>query len=193
MIKHSSLIEALLEVQKDLPKIVKGNKVNAGAMKYAYADLTDVTEALMPVLTAHGLVFMAMPTVTELGHVLHYRLAHESGQSVDGFYPLPVNVRSQELGSAITYARRYALCAVTGVAPVGDDDDGAKAQKPNAVTVAGLKPVGFGPMPEDFPELITSSRTLEELKIRWEEAVAAGWHEQVKQLVENRKAVLSRG
>jgi hypothetical protein len=189
MVKHNSLIEALLEVQKGLPKIVKGNKVNAGAMKYAYADLTDVSEALMPVLTAHGLVFMAMPTVTELGHVLHYRLAHESGECVEGFYPLPVNVRSQELGSAITYARRYALCAVTGVAPVGDDDDGAKAQKPSAVTVAHSPVV----MPDGFRELVTGSMTLEELKGRWDEAVAGGFHEQVKQLVDNRKKVLSNG
>jgi hypothetical protein len=189
MVKHSSLVEALLEVQKNLPTIVKGNKVNAGAMKYAYADLTDVTEALMPVLTAHGLVFMAMPTVTELGHVLHYRLAHESGQVVEGFYPLPVNVRSQELGSAITYARRYALCAVTGVAPVGDDDDGAKAQKPGAVTVSPT-PVS---MPEGFRELVTGSQSIDELKTRWDEAVAGGWHEQVKQLVDNRKKALSNG
>jgi hypothetical protein len=187
MSKHTSLIEALLEVQKALPKIVKGNKVNAGAMKYAYADLTDVTEALMPVLTSHGLVFMAMPTVTELGHVLHYKLAHESGECVEGFYPLPVNVRSQELGSAITYARRYALCAVTGVAPVGDDDDGAKAQKPNAVTVAPT-PVE---MPKGFQELVTGAMTMDELKARWDEAVQGGYHEQIKQLVDNRKKVLS--
>jgi hypothetical protein len=191
MAKHSSLIEALLEVQKDLPKIVKGNKVNAGSMKYAYADLTDVTEALMPVLTAHGLVFMAMPTVTELGHVLHYRLAHESGQSVDGFYPLPVNVRSQELGSAITYARRYALCAVTGVAPVGDDDDGAKAQKPNAVTVAPGAVVA--PMPDGFRELVTGATDLDTLRELWKQAANGGFLDEAKQMMENRKAVLSRG
>jgi hypothetical protein len=128
MPKHATLIEAVIAVQKSLPKIVKGNKVNAGAMRYAYADLTHVSEALMPVLTDHGLAFMAMPTISEHGPVLHYRLGHESGESLEGNYPLPSGVRSQELGSAITYARRYALCAVTGVAPVGDDDDGAKAQ-----------------------------------------------------------------
>lgn len=129
MAKHATLIEALIEVQKHLPKIVKGNKVNAGAMRYSYADLTHVTEALMPVLTENGLAFIAMPTTSDHGPVLHYRLAHESGENVEGAYPLPANVKSQELGSAITYARRYALCAVTGVAPVGDDDDGARAQK----------------------------------------------------------------
>jgi hypothetical protein len=54
--------------------------------------------------------------------------------------------------------------------------------------VAPGKPVE---MPEGFRELITGSMTLEELKGRWDEAVAGGFHEQVKQLVDNRKKVLS--
>jgi len=56
--------------------------------------------------------------------------------------------------------------------------------------VAPSKPVA---MPEGFRELITGAMTMDELKGRWDEAVAGGYHEQIKQLVDNRKAVLSRG
>jgi len=46
------------------------------------------------------------------------------------------------------------------------------------------------PMPDGFRELITGSMTMDELKARWQEAVKGGFHEQVKQLVDNRKKVL---
>jgi hypothetical protein len=46
------------------------------------------------------------------------------------------------------------------------------------------------PMPQGFRELVTSAQTMDELKSRWDEAVAGGFHEQVKQIVDNRKKVL---
>jgi ERF superfamily len=58
--------------------------------------------------------------------VLAYSLVHASGEREDGIYPLTGGA-PQEQGSAITYARRYCLCAVTGVA-ADADDDGQAAQ-----------------------------------------------------------------
>ena len=46
-----------------------------------------------------------------------------------GLYPLPASGTPQQIGSAITYARRYCLCAVTGVAPDDDDDDGEERRQ----------------------------------------------------------------
>ena len=54
--------------------------------------------------------------------------------------------------------------------------------------VAPNKPVA---MPEGFRELVTGSMTMDELRARWDEAVAGGFHEQVKQIVDNRKKALS--
>jgi hypothetical protein len=54
--------------------------------------------------------------------------------------------------------------------------------------VAPGKPVA---MPEGFRELITGAMTMDELKARWSEAVQGGFHEQAKQLVDNRKKSLS--
>jgi hypothetical protein len=58
----------------------------------------------------------------------------------------------------------------------------------------GVTPVKAAqPIPEGFTALVTGSRTLEQLKAHWETAVAGGFHEQVKQIVDNRKKVLQNG
>lgn len=55
-------------------------------------------------------------------------LMHTSGESIDSVFPLPTTdgMTAQELGSAITYIRRYALSAILGLA-TEDDDDGNRA------------------------------------------------------------------
>jgi hypothetical protein len=125
-----SLAEALSALQAKLPRVAKENtaKVDTktgGGYSYKYADLTDVTEAIMPLMTALGLAFTCCPTIWTDRFVLAYQLLHTGGESVSGWYPLPSSGTSQDIGKAITYARRYALCAVTGLAPGGDDDDAA--------------------------------------------------------------------
>lgn len=125
---------ALLAVQADLPAVGKPNTADTGQYSYRYADLKDVTDTILPTLADNGLVWTTMPTVNENGApMLHYQLLHISGESIEGWYPLPSAAgHPQNLGSAITYARRYALCAVTGLAPDVDDDAQAaqEAAKP---------------------------------------------------------------
>lgn len=133
------LAAALAEVQKNLPKIRKGEvgrvsgKTKDGdpySYEYKYADLADITDAIMPILGEHGLAFTASPTFIEGGMlVLICELLHVSGESRTATWPLPQQGKPQDLGSAITYGRRYTLCAMTGVAPEEDDDDGAAAQR----------------------------------------------------------------
>lgn len=128
MTEAKSLAAALAAFQADMPTIAKANTADAGNYKYRYADLSDVTEKVMPLLGKHGLSFTAKPTLTDDGRfVLRYRLQHVSGESDGGDYPLSGG-NAHAIGSAITYARRYTLCAITGVAPGGDDDDGASAK-----------------------------------------------------------------
>lgn len=145
MAGHENLAAALAGFQAELPKLRKdetakvrgegkdGQPVN---YQYGYADLAQVVEAVMPVLGKHGLSFTATPTMYEGGvFVLLYALTHESGEKIQGIWPLPnpVQTKPQNLGSAITYARRYALMAVTGTFPDKEDDDGAKAGEVPAV------------------------------------------------------------
>ena len=128
-----TLAEALAALQGQLPRVAKEHKATVTSQRtgkthsYDYADLTDVSEALLPLLSKLGLSFIACPTMSGDRFVLHYELLHTSGESREGFYPLPGPGSPQEIGTAITYARRYSLVAVTGCAPGGDDDDGKSA------------------------------------------------------------------
>jgi hypothetical protein len=127
----SELAAALAKVQTELPAIAKGEtaKIQAkdgSSYQYSYADLTDVSAVVLPLLGKHGLAFTAWPTLTDSGQfVLSYTLMHSSGEERSGSYPLPSSGSPQQIGGVITYARRYCLCAVTGAAPGGDDNDAA--------------------------------------------------------------------
>ncbi len=120
---------ALAELQAELPVIGKDQTANAGQFSYSYADLTTIAAKALPLLSKHGLAFTAFPTMSEHGFVLKFSLRHKDGHSEEGFYPLPdpVKATAQQIGSGITYGRRYCLCAATGIAPGGEDDDGAAA------------------------------------------------------------------
>jgi hypothetical protein len=123
-----TLAEALVQLQAQLPRVAK----TADAQYGKYADLTMVSEALLPLMASLGLAFTARPTLAGEHFILLYSLTHVSGDEISGEYPLPAQGSPQQIGSAITYARRYALCAVTGLAPGGDDDDGHAGQQGHA-------------------------------------------------------------
>src|ERR1019366_341840 len=110
-----------------LPRIAKGETANAGTYTYKYAGLDEVAAAILPALGRVGLAFTAFPSLVDGRLALVYSLMHESGEERVGVWPLPTGT-PQQLGSAITYGRRYCLLAVTGVFPGGEDDDGQAAE-----------------------------------------------------------------
>ena len=131
--KPDNLASALARVQRNLPHVGKDRTAQVKSEKanysYKYADLAAVATAILPLLGAEGLAFVAKPTFDGDRFVLAYSLVHgPSGEREDGVYPLPDPLRStpQQIGGAITYARRYCLSAVSGVA-ADEDDDGRAA------------------------------------------------------------------
>lgn len=135
MPQPDSLAAALAQVQMKLPQIAKTQTATVrsekGSYTYDYADLADVSEEILPLLGEVGLSWTCRPTLNADGKfVLAYKLLHISGESEEGEYPLPSSGTPQAIGGAISYARRYTLCAVTGVAPKGDDDDATAASTP---------------------------------------------------------------
>jgi len=93
-----------------------------------YATLQSVVDTVRPVLAKHGLSVIMVPRVEKresaLYLVLQTTLVHASGESMTWETPWPVEANIQKLGAAITYLRRYVLCALTNV--VGDVDDDAE-------------------------------------------------------------------
>lgn len=133
MSEHKNLSEALAAFQAEMPVVTKSKTAKVptkagGSYSYSYADLATVSEIAMPRLTAHGLSFTCAPRLTDAGHYeLVGTLRHASGDAADGALPIKGGT-PQELGSSITYARRYLLGAMTGIV-TDDDDDGALASQ----------------------------------------------------------------
>jgi len=122
--------DALATFQKAMPPVEKQATGQAGTRATKYADLAHITERAMPKLAEVGLSYLASPTLTDDGRfVLRYALLHSAGHREGGEFPLPDSANSQQIGSAISYARRYCLLALTGLAPKDDDDDGQKGSE----------------------------------------------------------------
>jgi hypothetical protein len=151
---------ALSAFQAEIPTVGKDHTANVptkagGSYSYSYADLTSITERALPLLAKHGLSFSARPGMNEQhGFVLKYELRHKEGHCTTDFYPLPdpSKCSPQEIGSALTYARRYSLCAATGIAPGGEDDDGATA------VTARSAPVQQRTTPEPKPDPLLTAK-----------------------------------
>lgn len=118
---------ALAAVQAEMPEITKNQQADVQSkstgvrFSYGYADLA-ASRAVLHLLGKHGLSFTSMPTMIDGRFVLAYSLRHASGEHRDGTMRLPGEGDFQKIGSAITYMRRYAFTAVTGIAPAEDDD-----------------------------------------------------------------------
>lgn len=121
---------ALAAAQAEIKNPEKNKEANAGSYKYKYADIGDVLEAALPVLSKHG-ISVIQPTRIEDGQIiLKTILTHgESDTSIESDYPVcSLNQDHRKMGGALTYARRYALCPMVGISPA-EDLDGADAAK----------------------------------------------------------------
>jgi hypothetical protein len=132
MSDESQLAKALTAFHTELPKVGKGS--TNPAFKSRYADLADIVSVVLPALAKQGLAWITTPRVSDDGFVLEYELRHTSGEAVKGSWPLPDPEKAtpQQMGSAVTYAKRYTLSAVTGIAPDEDDDGNAASKGPGA-------------------------------------------------------------
>ena len=129
---HENIAAALAAFQAEMPTVAKSKTARVptkagGSYSYTYADLADVTQSAMPLLARHGLSFITAPRTTETGRVLIGMLLHESGGVLEGELPIG-GTSPQEIGSALTYMRRYLLGCLTGVV-TDDDDDGTLSQQ----------------------------------------------------------------
>lgn len=120
------LTQALLKIQMELPTIDKDG-INPH-FKSKFATLSNIMNKVLPVVNKHGVFVSQAPDTLDGQPVLVTTLVHAaSGEQVASTMPLfLVKNDPQAQGSAITYARRYALVSMLGLV-VDDDDDGSKA------------------------------------------------------------------
>lgn len=160
----AELIKALIKAKGEIAPITKDKK---GA-RSTYASLDAVLAAVEPALLKNGLTIVQLVN----GPMLDTHLYHTSGSSLVSQYPLELGADSQRNGSAITYARRYALCALLSVT-AEEDDDGAKASPsayggPQAVSKApkaAPKPTGVAAEAKQLvKDAMTEGLTIDRVK-----------------------------
>ena len=133
----TELATALCSAQAEMGGAVKDS--NNPFFKSNYADLTSVIKVIKEPFAKHGLSFVQLPVTSVGGNGIGVAtmLMHDSGQWIQSEYLLPMDkVTPQGAGSAITYARRYALQALAGIPSVDDDSEMAMYRNEPAPVVA---------------------------------------------------------
>jgi len=119
------MFEALLKVQGEL-KPVKKDAENP-FFKSEYATLGAIWESVQPVLSKNGFIVNQPVRGTNVVTIL----SHVSGDELTSEFPIisKSNNNPQDFGSAVTYARRYALSSLLGIVTEDDDDGNAAVPK----------------------------------------------------------------
>lgn len=161
----SEAIKALVAAQKAMGAVIK-NTPNPH-LKSKYADLGAVLDACQTALHDAGFAIVQPCGKDDHGAYVETVLAHESGESLTSRVYLVIGKQDmQGVGSAITYARRYGLLGMTGLAPEDDDGEGTKAKRPEA-------PPAFDPVAahDRIAKKLDAAATLADLAAAWKAEV----------------------
>lgn len=156
-----------------------------------YADLASVIDAAKKPLSENGLaVTQIVDTDSDGLMYLETMLMHSSGEWISGRYPIrPVKTDPQAVGSAITYARRYAFSALTGIA--ADDDDGnAASQADKKPSKASTKLAQPEINVDEYKKQLESAQTMQQLISTWQ-VIPKSLHRQLEQVKNDMKNKLS--
>lgn len=165
-------IAALSKAQAKMGALLK-NAANPH-LKSKYADLGAVLDACQPALQDNGFAIMQPCGKDEHGQYVETVLAHSSGEAFTSRVYLVIGKQDmQGLGSAITYARRYGLMGMAGLAP--EDDDGEATKQPPRNQAQDTPPKRDTPKPDDVTDnrkdnalwSISKAATEDDLKITW--------------------------
>jgi hypothetical protein len=121
---HGALVAALT----DMPTITTDQTADTGTYKYRYASLAHILDTVRPVLGRHGLAVSQPSATSDAGDlVVMTTVLHRSGSAfTSGELRARMPQTPQQMGSLLSYLRRYQLVALLGLAV--EDDDGKSAQ-----------------------------------------------------------------
>lgn len=140
--------------QPSLNSEVKVRTKTGGEYKFKYADLSECKRAAKQPLADNEL---SVCQLIEDDYSIRTILLHSSGQWISSKVRMPSNTAdAQSIGSAITYAKRYAFCAILGI--VADDDEDANIASGN--TAQKELPEE---LPKELPKKTANSRVKKEL------------------------------
>lgn len=158
----SKFAAAFITAQGQIEGAKKGKR-NPG-FNSKYADLSACWDACRDALQENRIGVIQLPIEAGAGRVgLRTSLLHESGEGLEADFSMPLKdaTNPQAAGSALTYARRYALCAAIGICP--EDDDGNAASK--ATKAEGATPAAVVSQPLDWRKSFSNAKNKEDQKV----------------------------
>ena len=149
--KIGSIAAAMVKAQAEMPKLLADS--DNPYYKSKYIALADLIKEVRPVLAKYGLaVIQGVSGDGEKAVIITTRIIHESGEWIEEAFTMPVVAKGskeatpQDYGAAVTYARRYSLAGILGVASEEDDDaNSISVQKP----IDRTAPVKAAPVKHD--------------------------------------------
>jgi len=159
----TDLATALCLAQAEMGGAVKDS--NNTFFNSSYADLTSVIKVIKQPFANHGLSFVQLPVTSEGGKGVGVAtmLMHSSGQWIQSEYLLPMDkVTPQGAGSAITYARRYALQSLVGIPAVDDDSEMAMYRNEPVVLEAAPQKRVSKKLMQDCMALVINAESTDE-------------------------------
>jgi len=168
-----SIASALAAAQIGMGKALKQS--SNPHLKSKYADLGSVMDACLPALNESGIAVIQPAGEDETGRYVETVFIHgESGDKLSCRVPLIVGKNDmQGYGSAVTYARRYGLMAMAGIAPEDDDGHAASQSAPQQQQRKAPPEMTQRRLPTQEAinrtcEYIREATDMGELKKRWE-------------------------
>lgn len=144
----TKIAAALLLAQKEIGGAKKG--ATNPFFKMKYSDLGSVMEACKDAFNNHGITILQPVSTSDGVTFVSTLLLHESGEFISS--SMKVSCKNpdnpQEMGSAITYAKRYSLQAIAFIP--SEDDDGETAAKPVRAVTEPIKTTSTPTSPSDL-------------------------------------------
>ncbi len=145
-----SAVTALIKAQSEMGIALKN--ADNPHFKSKYADLSSVVDATMQPFTDNGFAVLQPCGNDEKGHFVETVLLHESGDSFKSKVYLVLSKNDmQGYGSCVTYARRYGLLGMAGIAPEDDDGNVTAKQTQNPLS-EGIKDAFIDGIKDSLPE-----------------------------------------
>lgn len=133
--ENSNLNKKFMQVLNEVPNFSTDETANAGSRTYKYLNLATLLKNIKPIFEKHGIAFSQKVTFDGTGDgrqilgTVETVIFDENERQTVCSYPFFVTGDPQQVGSAITYARRYSLTTVLGIFPDKDDDGNYAKQK----------------------------------------------------------------
>jgi hypothetical protein len=149
--EKKTIYSRLLEAKSEIGKVTKNAK--NPHFKNNYADINAIIETVEPVLIKHGLV-LVQPI--ESGSVVTRIIDAATGEVLESSMPLSPTANPQQMGSQITYYRRYTLQSLLSLQ--AEDEDA------NIVTMPKAKPAKETFTRERFEKAYAANASIEKIK-----------------------------